>query len=234
MNFIRKIAEGKNDVWVKKQFTRYGRGNYKNKALLMISKGGKRAIIKSTFEFAGEFAYELANSIEGKVPVTGGMISTKDLSEDVDFEFAGKKQFAGVKTFLIDMEMSKEDIQGLYDKFPSTLIFLTFKTEEGQIKTKVKSPKAAKPKKGETEPKADFCNYKTTNNSVVDDLTFDVEKEFKKVRLSHSFEISDLEIPEEYKNDFAQARVHAIRKGKLIREITINEEKEEKEYDLEV
>ena len=234
MNFIRKITEGKNDMWVKKQFTRYGRGNYKNKALLEISKGKKRTIIKSTFEFAGEFAYELANSIEGKVQVTGGMISTKDLSQEVDFEFAGRKQFAGVKTFLIDMEMSKEDIQGLYDKFPSTLIFLTFKTEEGQLKTKVKSPKAAKPKKGQTEPKADFCNLKTTNESFVEDLTFDVEKEFKKVKIIHTFEINDLEIPEEYKNDFAKARTHAIRKGKLIRTISIDEEKEDKEYKLEV
>ena len=39
MNFIRKITEGKSDEWAKRQLTRYGKGNYEQKAVLQISKG---------------------------------------------------------------------------------------------------------------------------------------------------------------------------------------------------
>ena len=112
MNFIRKITEGKSDEWAKRQLTRYGKGNYEQKAVLQISKGKNKAGISSSFEFAPDFAYALAESIKGKVHVTGGIITKQKLDEkEVGIPFAGMKQFAGVKTFLIDTDLTKEQIQ---------------------------------------------------------------------------------------------------------------------------
>ena len=236
MNFIRKISEKKTDSFVKRQFTRYGKGVYENKALLQITKGSSAYSINTSFEFAGEFAYELAETINGKVKVTGGIITTqKNIADEIDFELAGMKQFAGVKTFLIDTELSKNQIQGLFDKFSSAMILLSFSTDKGTLKTKVKNPKSSKGgNKDEEEPKADFCSFKTKDEKIVKDLAFDVNKDYKRVFIKHTFEINDLEIPKEYLNDFVKARLYAIRKGKLIRQVNIDGEQVKKEYILEV
>lgn len=234
MNFIRKIVEGNPDHWVKKQFLRYGRGAYESRALLEVTKGTMHRI-RAGFEFAGELAYALAESIVGKTRVTGGIITLSNIENELAVPLAGKKQFAGVKTFLIDSDMTKQQIQGLFTQFPSALIFLSFKTGEGEIKTKVKNPKSAKPGQGEKEPKADFCTCKTKDTAMVRDLLFDIDtKEFKKVTISHTFAITDLQVPKGYENDFVAARVHAIRKGKLIREIYVDGARMVKEYKLEV
>lgn len=236
MNFIRKIVEGKTDDWVQKQFTRYGKGVYEQKAVLKISKGKSQLSISGSFEFAQELAYHLAESIQEKTHVTGGIITTQKLSEsEAGVPFAGMKQFAGVKTFQIDAELSKKQIQDLLVKFPSALVFLSFKTNLGELKTKVKNPKSAKPSsKDESEelPKADFFSFKTTDIKIIEDYAFDVPKDFTKVFITHTFAITNLEIPKEYEKDFAAARLHALRKGKLIREIHLDEKKLVKEYKL--
>lgn len=237
MNFIRKIVEKKVDVWVKKQFTRYGRGIYDNKALLQISKGKGSFTVHSSFEFAGEFAFALAESVQGKTHVTGGIITTQDIRKEVSLDVAGIKQFAGVKTFLIDTEMNRAQIKELFTTLPSALIFLSFKTDAGELKTKVKNPKSSKPgqKKSDTDgPKADFCSLKTKDTELIEDLAFDVQKGFLKLAISHTFDIKDLAIPEQYKSDFSAARLYAIRKGKLIREIDVDGNRLVKEYTLEV
>lgn len=237
MNFIRKIAEGKSDEWVKRQFTRYGMGTYEQKAVLQITKGKNKASISSSFEFAPDFAYILSNTIKTKTHVTGGIITTQKLTEaDAGCTFAGMKQFAGVKTYLLNTELTKAQIQDLFKKFPSALILLSFKTESGELKTKVKNPKSAKPTTKESEelPKADFCSFKTEDMSIIDDFAFDIAKDFSKVFIFHTFIIEKLDIPKEYEKDFALARLHAIRKGKLIREIHLGEKKIGKEYTLTV
>ncbi|HIH15259.1 MAG: hypothetical protein QT08_C0010G0035 [archaeon GW2011_AR17] len=235
MNFIRKIVDGKRDEWVQRQFTRYGKGLYEQKAVVQIIKGKKLSSISTGFEFSGEFAYQLAETIQGKTHVTGGVITTQKLTEsEAGVPFSGMKQFAGVKTFLIDAELTKKQVQDLLTKFTSALVLLSFKTDEGELKTKVKNPKSAKATNKESEelPKADFCKFKTKDMSIVEDFAFDVPKGFTKVLIAHSFDITDLEIPKEYEKDFVTARLHAIRRGKLIREIHLDGKKLVKEYKL--
>jgi len=235
MNFIRKIADGKPDHWVKKQFLRYGRGTYESRALLEVTKGTMYTI-RTGFEFAGELAYALAETIVGKTRVTGGIITASNIEKDLPVPLAGKKQFAGVKTFLLETDMTKHQVQELFTLFPFTLIFLSFTTDNGEIKTKVKNPKSAKSGQGEEKAlKADFCTFKTKDTTLVRDLLFDIDtKAFKKVTIAHTFAITDLMIPKEYEKDFVVARLHALRKGRLIREIYVDGTRVVKEYTLEV
>ena len=235
MNFIRKIAEGKSDDWAKRQFTRYGMGTYEQKALLQITRSKKGVSIASGFEFSPDFAYTLAESVKGKVRVYGGIITKQKLTDaDAGFPFAGMKQFAGVKTYQIDTELTKAQIQGLFTKFSSALVLLSFKTDIGELKTKVKNPKAAKVSTSEELPKVDFCSFKTTDMTTLEDYAFDVPKDFTKVFIQHTFVIETLDIPKQYEKDFALARLYATRKGKLIREIHLGEKKIVKEYTLTV
>tara|TARA_Y100000310_G_C20509838_1_gene728265 strand:- start:27 stop:728 length:702 start_codon:yes stop_codon:yes gene_type:complete len=232
MNFIHKIAERKTDALVKKQFTRYSRGDYEKRALIEIRIGKKNSTIKTGFEFAGELAYELSKSVEGEVQVTGGIITTRKLEDELPVPIASMTQFAGVKKYLLDCSMTKEVIQELYNTFPTTLIFLSFETKEGKIKTKVKNP--PKPGKGKKkEAKADFCLFKTTNMETVKDFAFDVPEGFSKAVIAHTFSITDLEIPEDCKNDFARARKEAIRKGSIVRTMIVDEKEIVKEYPFE-
>ena len=108
------------------------------------------------------------------------------------------------------------------DKFPEALFLLSFTTDYGSLKTKVKAPKAGKPGKADEEPKADYCVFSTSEKGFVDEFAFDVNKSFKKLFVKHTFVIESLVVPEEYKNDFEKARMYAKRKGKIIRILNID------------
>lgn len=235
MNFIRKIIEGKIDDETHRQFTRYGKGVYGNKALIQITKKRSGSTIKTSFEFANEFVRILANSINGKTKVTGSIITIRDLRGNLGFEPSSISQFAGVKNYKFDNELSKEEILTAMDKFPDILFLLSFQTDYGILKVKPKSPKAGKSSTKEDdqkEVKADFCSLKVNDTAVIDDLAFDIKKDFSKAFIKHKFEINEIVVPKEYENDFAKARLNAKRKGKLTRTLDVDGKIEEKNYDL--
>ena len=122
MNFIKKNFENKVDDTVHRQFKRFSKGNFENRALVDI-KVGSNVKVKTSFEYANDFARFMANTIKDKVKISGGVITTKDIKKDLDFE-PTVKQFAGVKTYLIENEMSKDQIINLMDKFPDAFILI--------------------------------------------------------------------------------------------------------------
>ncbi|MEK6948367.1 MAG: hypothetical protein AABX19_03945 [Nanoarchaeota archaeon] len=231
MNFIKKIFENKVDDTVHRQFKRFSKGNFENRALVDI-KVGSNVKVKTSFEYANDFARFMANTIKDKVKISGGVITTKDIKKDLDFE-PTVKQFAGVKTYLIENEMSKDQIINLMDKFPDALFLFSLTTEYGTLKTKVKAPKAGKAGKGDEEPKADYCVFSTSDKNFVKEFAFDIKEPFKSLFIKHTFVVESLVVPEEYKNDLEKARMNARRKGKIIRNLTIDEKQEVKEMNFE-
>ena len=222
MNFIKNIFENKIDDETHRQFKRFSKGNFENRAVLEMNVG-KGLKIKTSFEYANGFARFLATKIEGKVYVIGGIITTKDIKDGLGFEIANVKQFAGVKTYQLDTLISKEDLLRVMDKFPDAVFCLTFSTDYGSIKTKVKTPKAPKPGKGDDEDvKANYCVFTTINLELLKEFAFDVKDNFKKFKAVHDFVIEQLVVPKEYENDFEKARVNAKRKGKLIRKLDVD------------
>ncbi|MEK6937116.1 MAG: hypothetical protein AABW58_03530 [Nanoarchaeota archaeon] len=230
MNFIKKIFENKVDKEVHKQFKRFSKGIYENRAVVELTKSKNAIKVKTSFEFTEDFARFLANTIEDKVKISGGIITKKDIKPELSFE-VDMKQFAGVKTFLLDNEMSKEELNNLFNKFPDALFLLSFSTEYGALKSKVKSPKAAKPGK-DNEIKADFCTFSTQNKDFAKEFAFDVQEDFKKLKIKHTFTINDFEIEEKDKDDPALARINAKRKGKIERFLDIDGKQLKKEIDF--
>ena len=139
----------------------------------------------------------------------------------------------GVKKHIINQELTKEQILETVEKFPYASINLSFKTDKGELKVKEKAPKSGKSGKGDKAPKADYCVFTTEDRAILEDYAFDIKKPFKKAFISHTLIINDIVIPEEYLNDFAQARLKGIRKGKLIRKIIIEDKEETKEKEFE-
>ena len=231
MNFIKKLSENKWDESVHKQFKRFSKGNFENRAVVELDKGKNFVKIKTSFEFAEDFIRTLGNTIQNKVKISGGIITVKDIRGELSFEVQ-MKQFAGVKTFLIDNEMSKEELFNLFNKFPDALFLLSFSTDYGTLKCKVKSPKSGKPGKNDKEVKADFCTFTTNDLNFTKEFAFDVDENFKKLKIKHTFMINDFVIDEKDKSDHLLARMNAKRKGKIERFLDIDGKLVKKEFNL--
>ena len=96
---------------------------------------------------------------------------------------------------------------------------------------KPKAPKSGKPGKGQEKPKADFCKIITEEESIGRDFIFETN-DFKKAEIVHHFIINEL-IKPEGETDFSRIRELAKRKGKIIREATIDEKTFRKEVEFE-
>jgi len=229
-SFIKKIFEDKIDENVHMQFSKFSRGEFKNRALVSARKSSNKISIATSYEYANDLVKNIAEKLNNneKVKITGAIVSTRDLTDEIKFK--EKKQFQGVKRYILDTEMTKEQIINLCNNFPKAFIALSFEAKGTELKIKPKSPKSGKPGKGDEAPKADFCKIKTNDEEIVKSLLFDV-KNFKKIDIQHDFIINEIEIPKNEK-DPASMREKALRKGKIIRKIKIDEKNfiEEKSF----
>jgi hypothetical protein len=194
MNFIKKIFQGMPDESVHLQFQKFGKGEFRDKALIHAKKSGNKYTISTTPEFANRLVRETAEKIgNNRVKVTGAIVSTSDLKGELDFK--GIKQFQGVKRYLIDKEMSGDEIVALLDEFQKAFFALSFETGNSKLKIKPKAPKSAKPKNKEEKTKPNFCKIITTDKALAEDFVFE-KPEFKKAKISHKFVINEIIKPE--------------------------------------
>ena len=230
--FIKKIFDENVDELVHQQFSKFSRGEFKYKAMVVAKamRGGKFSI-NTTPEYGNELVKCLAEKLGDSITsVKGVVVSTRDLTGELDFQ--DKKQFMGVKQYILDREMSGVEILELCEKVPSSFVGLSFKVGDTELKIKPKAPKSAKPSsKGDAGPKVDFCRLKTTDKSLVEGLIFDSEiKGFKKIEISHDFIIEEIvisdELKSEAKGDFALIKEKALRKGRIVRRVKVDEGEE--------
>lgn len=232
MNFIKKIFDGQVDDSVHQQFQKFSRGEFKDRAVINARKSKNKYSISTSSEFVNELVKIVAEKLgEEKTMVTGAIISTSDLTGEI--EFKEKKQFQGVKKYLMESEMSGSEILNLLEKFPKSFFALTFSSPDGmtKLKTKPKAPKSGKPGKGGEEPKADFCKIVTTDSNIGKSFVFEKD-DFKKADIKHIFVIDKIIMPEGEK-DFAKIREMAKRAGKIIRISNIDGEETKREVEFE-
>lgn len=215
--FIKKIFVKKEDDRVHQQFVRFGKGDYKNKAVVNLWKTAKVKLYGG-FEYANDFAL-LAS--EFKTNFSGIVISKENLG------FPGKKK-AGLFVSEIS-NLPAEKIKEIYDKCYYLLL-----DADGEIslKTKKKLPKPGKSAEAKVDDK--FCQIETDLNlysKIKSGFFWDIP-ECKKARASHEFIITDLIMPKDEK-DFEQIRLKTKRKGTLIRKLEIDGNSEEKKIGFE-
>jgi hypothetical protein len=234
MNFIKKIADGKIDNLVHLQFQKFSRGEFKNRAVIKAKNSNGKFTIFTTSEFANEFVRTIAQKLGSKKTlITGAIVSTNDLTKEI--EFKEKKQFQGVKRYLIEKEMSGEEIIRLLDKFPKAFFALTFDASDTKLKIKPKAPKSGKPgSKDEEAPNPDFCKLITQDKELAKSFVFE-KNDFKEAEINHIFKIEEIVIPEELKKtqDFSIIREESKRKGKIIRISKIDGQEMKKEINFE-
>jgi len=239
--FIKKIFEGRvEDELVHLQFQKFSKGEFKDKAMVRIKNSSGKFNIATTAEYTNELVRVLAEKLgENKAQVTGALISALKLE---GFDYKEKKSAIGVNKYIIDKEMSGNEIVELCNNVKKAFFGLSFKTNDYDLKIKAKSPKSSKGSSGKKKEgekaKIDFCKLKTTDKELAKNLAFDRGAEnFKQIEIKHDFIIEDIiindELKQECKGDFLKIRELAKRKGKVIRELDIDGKKVKKEVEFE-
>jgi len=224
MNFIKKIFIREYNKDVHNQLIRYGRGEYKKRALIGLWKT-KNVKIKSSFEFANDFVLFVSELDD--VKFYGNILSKNEISS---LSKGIKKQGKWVYSV---KDISSEEVK----KISNEVYYYLLNVNNPGIKLKIKS-RLPKPGKGEDKVDDKFCELEVDEkyfNRIKNDFFWDLP-ECKKAQISHTFVINELIIPNELKksNDFAKIREEAKRKGKVIREIDCDGQKLKFEKDFEV
>ena len=228
---IKKIFEGVFDEEVHAGFLKFGKGEFKNKFLVSGKKQVSRWAIKTGPEFANFLVKSCLEGVDEKVAMKGVIISTMDLSGEVEVDIVKKKNFKGIRQLVVDTEISPQEILGFMEKYPRIFFALTFKTADCELKIKAKPPKSAKPGKGGEEVKVDFCSLKTADEALVKELFFDVGVNWKEAMINHTITVEDII----YLKDCppAEMREKSKRRGRVVRKISIDGRDIVKEADFE-
>jgi len=230
MNFIKKVVDGKIDDGVHQQFQKFSKGEFRNRAVIAAKQSKGKFTIFTSAEFANGFVKTVAEKLDSATTnVTGAIVSTGEL----EIEYKEKKQFQGVKRYLIDREMSGSEILQLLDKHPKAFFALSFEVGDTKLKIKPKAPKSGKPgSKSEEAPKPNFCKLITTDNSLGSSFVFE-KPDFGEAKINHTFMINQLIMPKG-ETDYLKIRELAKRKGKIIRKAVIDGQETSKEIDFEI
>lgn len=221
MNFIKKIFMDKADEEVHRQLARFGKGIYKNKALMSIKKG-KNLSVKSSFEFCNDFARLIAENAKGEIDVSGVIIMFKD------FKFKEFEVSKRGKVYKCDIELKciGKELLEVCDLFKEGWLLFKLKANNFSLKCKNSLPKPG------GELKDNFCSA-SFDVSFKNEFAWDVD-DFKDLVIKHRYEIKNIIIPKEYEKDFSKARAYAKREGKIFRELLINGKTEIKEKEFSV
>lgn len=233
-NYIQKIVDKKFDDIVHRKFIRFSIGDYPREKII-IKKQSKNLQIQTGFELAIDI-YLLAADLLAKedVVIEGkGVVfsTTKGLEDEIassGFNMVERKGKKYNVTFSMPPAKFREAVVSLSQYF----MLLNFSVAGINMKVK-----GTLPKPGKLVEK--FATFKVDNKyagPILENFLFDLDKsKYEKVKLievDQTFMIEGAEIPDEYKNDFALARLHAKKKGKIKRVITVDGNVE-KEYEID-
>ncbi len=220
---IKKIFEKNFDEEVHSALLKFGRGNFSNRYLIDGKKQKDKWVVKTSSEFANFFVKKCLEG-QGKLRVSGAIISTMDLSEDINFEIKKKSNFQGIKKIIIDTEVNSEQILNLMKKYPRAFFALSFETDKNILKIKTELPTSPKPKLNPDKiPKADFCNLKTTDKKLLEELFWDIGLGWNEIKISHTIKVEKIIYPKNFeKMKPEEIREKSKRIGILTREIEVD------------
>lgn len=228
---IKKIFSGSNEG-IHDEFTKFSRGLFADRYIIEAKKQKDKWNIKTSNEFANFFVRALLEKASGEIDIKGVIVATFDVSKEAKFPIENIKQFMGIKQAVVNSKIAPAKIIELMNKFPKAFYALSFSVEGSDLKIKPKAPKSAKPAAGgEKEPKAEFCSLKTSDASIAKDLLFDC-LDAPAVTIKHEIHINDIILPKNEK-DPVKFRENAIRKGKIVRILTVDEKQTRKEANFE-
>ncbi len=232
--FIKNIFMKEGDERIHAQFVRFGKGEYKGRALLSLMKTSKIKI-KSSFEFANDFVI-LASGLAGKLKISGVILSKDNISNLLSKNNIKGNSETKKGGLFYENNINEQEVEGeVLAEIVGSSYYSLLDIEGEGINLKIKK-KLPKPGKGENKADDKFCSLEADLKfwSIIKDYFFWDVDDCNKCKIEHSYEISEIIIPKEEK-DPEKMRLNAKRKGKIKRKIIVGKEAEQiKEAELEV
>lgn len=220
--FLQLATENSTDPLVHARFTRFSVGEFEREAILM-AQSKKNLKIQTGYEYANDLSLIACELLGDNAKISGEAVLVAAKSDpSKDIEEAGFKIKANRgKKYTLTFDLTAKELAKAVNKLGTYAFLFTKFNCDPSIKLKMKS---SPPKPGSITEK--FCTIQVDLKhalTLIDALLFDVkERDFKKAEINHTFNIEDIVIPKEYENDFAMARLHAKKKGKIARKITLD------------
>lgn len=198
-----------------KFFTRFGRGRFE-KEVCNVRTTKKEVKFDAGYEYSSFLIDFACKHIEGMCNVDGKFVSLNDstdlFSKYPELELTKNNKAMTKVEFKGDIESSKLK-EFAEVALMSGILLMNFQTDKLKLKMKKSIPKPGK-------LQAKFCALSMSPDYAEDlrnEFFPDSPETFKKGTVQHTYLIEEIDIPEEYKNDFALAKQHAIRIGTIER-----------------
>ncbi|MHA1670917.1 MAG: hypothetical protein ACTSV5_10135 [Promethearchaeota archaeon] len=258
MHYLKKLIEkpkledpAQKHMDIHRHFYRYSRGDFLGPALKIRTTSGK-ITLKGTHEYEDLILESVLNSIEdsnNNFEITGNLITGSDISKDLTklgFEWKLKKSTGKTKNYksVILDNISKEQLLAGLDFFRTNSYFLiSFNINPScKIKTKKNIPQPSRKTLDDDDlnKRIQFCtgylkntkkNLEFILDSALSDFKSEIPNNWKSITILNNYKITEIITPKDIK-DSRLLRIFAIRKGKMIRLVEIDEEVYEKQYDF--
>jgi len=218
MTFIRRIKEGNIDKQIHNVFSRFSLGEYDREHVYITNT--KKLKVQTGFEYAFDLYKMLVKGQHGDVVGKGVIQSSKKIEQEIlatgiEIDSSRGKKYKVSFTLSVDAFLSMLDTLSDY--------FLLFTCSINERKLKVKP---GLPKPGSLKEK--LCTLQIPkDDSIIHDFLPDANLMGKKIEVATVYNIQEIIVPEEYKDDYAMARKMAQRKGFIKRTITVDGETKE-------
>lgn len=232
MHYIEEAIRGEVSENIHRRFVRYSRGEFDG-AVIKIKKEDKTLKINATEDYVESIGLVLARNSKNTIEFSGKILSREDLTEklrehNVEIKKSGKKK--GLYWIQLSGNLTGEKLAKIYEALHGEHVLLDASTGEDTLKTKKILPK---PGSGIDER---FCSANinaSMTKPLIEEICSDkIPEEFSELKISHRYIVKELIVPEEYKSDYATARIKAKRKGIIKRTIEADGEKKEIEHEF--
>ena len=220
MHYIEELIAGRGDEeHIHRRFIRYGRGEFSG-AAICIKKDGANLKIAASEDYVNCLGEIIAKDSKETFSVSGSIISREDVSSQIKAAGLDVKKSAKKKGFYATQvagTLSGGALSSLYSGLESAHMLLELKSQKASLKCKKNLPK---PSGGVDEKFCSATMPKDKFAAILKEICCDPIKEGSEVVLEHTYVIKELVEPEKYKNDYANARIMAKRKGVIKRTIS--------------
>ena len=218
MTFIRKIMEGNMDKQVHNIFSRFSVGEYPREHVYITNS--KKLKVQTGFEYALDMYHLLVKDQHGVVNGKGVIQSTKKIENEIVAAGVEIKSSRG-KKYTVEFELSVDKFLDMVNALSDYFLMFTCTINERKL-----AVKTALPKPGSLKEK--LCTLQVPkDDAIIHAFLPDVNVMGKKIEVDTVYNVTDITVPDEYKDDFAMARKMAQRTGTIKRTITVDGETHE-------
>ena len=227
MDYIKDLITGNaNQEHVHAKFVKYSKGTFAG-PVISVKKAGNNLKINGSYEYADTLTGIILKASAGKITAAGTIFSKSEIKSDL---VSKTKKKLGVYITEIKGEADAKVLLELYNANKEATFYLNLVSDKAKLKTKTKPPKPGSKKDEEFFTATLDAGMA---DAVANDVCFDCgKKDYKEMNVSHEFTISEIVIPEQYKNDAAKARLNAKRKGTITRKTEVDGVVKETRKDL--